>query len=105
MLGPVTVAVAAERGGGTAADLGFRATRIVVIGDGLFASNGRLGRRYSANRDFTLNAVNWLTEIEAATKTSLGGDMALVSVDHNGWMKVLYGSPGCCPGRFWFWVL
>ncbi len=99
MLGPVTVAVAAERGGGTAADLGFRATRIVVIGDGLFASNGRLGRRYSANRDFTLNAVNWLTEIEAATKTSLGGDMALVSgLDRNGWMKVLLWFSGVLPG-------
>jgi hypothetical protein len=58
-----------------------------------------LGRRYSANRDFTLNAVNWLTEIEAATKTSLGGDMALVSgLDRNGWMKVLLWFSGVLPG-------
>lgn len=88
--GPVTIAAAAERGGGASADLGFRATRVVAVGEGAFVSNGLLGKRLSANRDLVMNMVNWLTGIDAASLPSLGGDAALASgLDRAGWLRLL----------------
>lgn len=56
--GPVPVAVAVERGpAGSEADI--RPTRLVVFGDGDFASNGALT---GGDRNFFMNALNWLLE-------------------------------------------
>lgn len=57
--GPVPIAVAIERGPVPGVHIQIRPTRIVVIGDSSFASNGGL---MAANADFFLNAANWLLE-------------------------------------------
>jgi len=96
--GPVAVAAAAERGGGASADLGFRPTRLVAVGEGLFVSNGVLGSRASANRDLLINMLNWLTGLDAAALPSLGGDAALASgLDRAGWIRLLCWVAGAIP--------
>lgn len=60
--GPVSVAVAVEKGSGAA--VGLRPTRIVVFGDSAFVANDALDSGSGANRDFFLGAVNWLLERE-----------------------------------------
>jgi hypothetical protein len=55
--GPLPVAVAIERGPVPGVHVQIRPTRLVVIGDSAFASNGGL---MGANADLFLNAVNWL---------------------------------------------
>jgi hypothetical protein len=57
--GPISVAVAVERGPVPGVHVQIRPTRLVVVGDANFASNGGL---LAANEDFFLNAVNWLLE-------------------------------------------
>ena len=57
--GPVPVAVAIERGPVPGVHVQIRPTRLVVVGDSLFASNSGL---MGANADFFLNAVNWLLD-------------------------------------------
>jgi hypothetical protein len=97
--GPVTVAASAELGGGTSAELGFKPTKIVALGEASFISNGMLGMRLNANRDLLLNMLNWLTGINAATQPSLGGDEALASgLDRAGWMRVIIWVVGVLPG-------
>jgi hypothetical protein len=63
--GPVGVAVAVERGGVSGVDLGIRPTRLVVIGDSGFVSNGALDGNVGGNRDFFLGVLNWLVDREA----------------------------------------
>ena len=55
--GPVPVAVAIERGPVPGVHVQIRPTRLVVVGDSSFASNGGL---MGANADLFLNSVNWL---------------------------------------------
>lgn len=55
--GPVPVAVAIERGPVPGVHVQIRPTRLVIIGDSAFASNGGL---MGANADLFLNSVNWL---------------------------------------------
>lgn len=57
--GPVPVAVAIERGPVPGVHIQILPTRLVVVGDSMFASNGGL---MGANADFFLHAVNWLLE-------------------------------------------
>jgi hypothetical protein len=57
--GPVPVAVAIERGPVPGVHVQIRPTRLVVVGDSDFASNGGL---MGANADFFLNSVNWLLD-------------------------------------------
>lgn len=57
--GPVPVAVAVEKGN-LPADVEIKPTRLVIIGDSTFTSNGALLAGYSS--DFFINAVNWLLE-------------------------------------------
>ncbi len=59
--GPVPVAAAIERGPVPGVHVQIRPTRIVVIGDSSFASNGGL---MGANADLFLNSVNWLLDRE-----------------------------------------
>ena len=58
--GPVTVAVAVERGPVPGLDMQIRPTRLVVVGDAGLAGNSALP--VYGNRDFLLNAVNWLLD-------------------------------------------
>ena len=57
--GPISVAVAVERGGGAALDVHIRPTRLVVFGDSDFVSNGALA---GGNLDLFMSALNWLLE-------------------------------------------
>lgn len=59
--GPVPVAVAIERGPVPGVHVQIRPTRLVVIGDSDFASNGGI---MGANADLFLNSVNWLLDRE-----------------------------------------
>lgn len=60
--GPISIAVAAERGAAPDLDMDLRPSRLVVIGDTDFLSNGALS---GGNTDFFLSALNWLLEREA----------------------------------------
>lgn len=63
--GSVAVVAAAERGVGAGEDLALRPTRVVAVGDASFVMNGQLAARASANRDFFLNCVAWLSGEDA----------------------------------------
>jgi ABC-type uncharacterized transport system involved in gliding motility auxiliary subunit len=57
--GPVSIAVAVERGIPAGLKVPLPATRLVVIGDADFAANGTLA---GGNEDFFMSALNWLLE-------------------------------------------
>ena len=63
--GPVGVAVAVEKGGVSGVDLEIKPTRLVVIGDSDFVSNGALDGSVGGNQDLFLSAMNWLVERDA----------------------------------------
>jgi len=63
--GPIPVAVAVEKGTISGIELEIKPTRLVVIGDSYFVSNGALESGVGGNTDFVLSAVNWLVEREA----------------------------------------
>lgn len=67
---PVSVAVAVERGAARSLDIGLKPTRVVVVGDADFVSNGALKSGVGGNVDFFLNAVNWLVDREALLEIS-----------------------------------
>jgi ABC-type uncharacterized transport system involved in gliding motility auxiliary subunit len=60
--GPISIAVAAERGAAPEIEMNLRPARLVVIGDTDFLSNGALS---GGNVDFFMSALNWLLEREA----------------------------------------
>lgn len=60
--GPISVAVAVERGSVSDIDLKIKATRIVVFGDSYFISNGALANGIGGNIDIFMSALNWLLE-------------------------------------------
>lgn len=66
--GPVGVSVAVEKGASSLLDVEIRPTRLVVVGDSYFVSNGALAAGAGGNEAFFMNAVNWLVE----RKTLLG---------------------------------
>lgn len=57
--GPVSVALAVERGPAGGVNVGLKPTRIVVVGDSDFLANNQCS---GANEDFFINSVNWLLE-------------------------------------------
>ena len=59
--GPISVAVAVEKGPVEGVDVAIRPTRMVVLGDADFAANGALT---GGNVDLFLGALNWLIERE-----------------------------------------
>lgn len=63
--GPVSVAVAVEKGNVSGIDLEIKPTRVVAVGDSYFVSNGALGAGVGGNTDFFMSVVNWLVEREA----------------------------------------
>jgi ABC-type uncharacterized transport system involved in gliding motility auxiliary subunit len=62
--GPVPVAAAVERAARSGIRMEIKPTRLVVIGDSQFVSNGALGAGVGGNEDFFMNALNWLLERE-----------------------------------------
>jgi ABC-type uncharacterized transport system involved in gliding motility auxiliary subunit len=58
--GPISVAVAVEKGPPRGMDVEIKPSRMVVAGDASFISNGALLAGY--NTEFFMNAMNWLLE-------------------------------------------
>ncbi len=58
--GPVSVALAVEKGPPLEMDVEIKPSRLVVLGDSSFVSNGALQAGYNA--ELFINAVNWLLE-------------------------------------------
>ena len=67
--GPISIAVAVEKGSVQGISADKAATRMVVVGDSLFLSNSMFD--WSANRDFAVLAINWLLD-----RTQLMGGIA-----------------------------
>ena len=103
--GGFCVAAAAERGGATGEDLALRPTRIVIVGDSLFAMNGPLASRANANKDFLLNCVAYL----AGTGTMPGGgfsDEAIsTGMDRRAWNSFALQSGLAVPGAAFLLML
>jgi hypothetical protein len=63
--GPIAVAAAVEKGPVAGIQVELKPTRLVVIGDSYFVSNGALRGAVGGNVDFFMSALNWLLEREA----------------------------------------
>jgi ABC-type uncharacterized transport system involved in gliding motility auxiliary subunit len=61
MSGPVSVAVAVERGPVAGIDVQIRSARLVVFGDSSFVSNGALT---GGDEDFFMHALHWLLDLD-----------------------------------------
>ena len=59
--GPISLAVAVERGSASLEEMDIRPTRLVVMGDTDFLSNGALS---GGNEDLFMSALNWLLDRE-----------------------------------------
>jgi ABC-type uncharacterized transport system involved in gliding motility auxiliary subunit len=68
--GPVSVAVAVEKGAIGGIDVEIKPTRIVVIGDSYFVSNGTLEKAVGGNVDLLMSCVSWLLERESLMAVS-----------------------------------
>lgn len=77
--GPVVLAAASEQGASVSRDLAYHSGRVVAVGEAGFVSNSALASRANANRDFFMNALNWLASVETGTAASVGGDAILVT--------------------------
>ncbi len=60
--GPVSVAVAVERGSVGGLDLKIKTTRMVVFGDSYFISNAALDNGIGGNVDMFMSSLNWLLD-------------------------------------------
>jgi ABC-type uncharacterized transport system involved in gliding motility auxiliary subunit len=60
--GPISVAVAVERGSVSGIDLKIKSTRLVVFGDSYFISNAALENGIGGNVDIFMSSLNWLLE-------------------------------------------
>jgi len=95
--GPISLAVAVEKGAVDGVDVGIRPTRMVVFGDTDFAANGALT---GGNVDLMLGALNWLIEREhllaIAPKTIDETRLVMSRAQLNllGW-TVIAGLPSC----------
>ena len=85
--GPLTLAVALERGGVEAHDLVLRPTRLVVISDATFVANGALATRGNANRDFFLNSIAWLAGLDTLNAVRTPGNVVVTGLDRDGWLR------------------
>ncbi len=65
--GPISIAVAVERGPVPGIDVQIRSTRMVVFGDSGFVSNGGLT---GGDKDFFMSAFNWLLERDELMATT-----------------------------------
>ena len=63
--GPVSIALAVEKGRVGGIEVGIKPTRLVVIGDSYFVSNGALSSGVGGNVDFFMSSLNWLVERES----------------------------------------
>jgi ABC-type uncharacterized transport system involved in gliding motility auxiliary subunit len=64
-LGPVSIAVAVEKGPPGGIDMELKPTRMVVIGESDFLCNAALESGVGGNVDFLLSSLNWILERDA----------------------------------------
>ena len=95
--GSSVLAAAVERGVGAGADLSIRPTRIVAIGDASFAMNGQLAARASANRDFFLNCVAYLSGTDASVASGADAGALVTGFDRDGRLRFLLATAGALP--------
>lgn len=91
------VAAAAERGAGAGDDLKIRPSRIIAIGDAGFATNGQLGSRANANRDFFLNCVAYLAGTDAMAGAGDGPGRLVSGMDRSARARFLVGLAAVFP--------
>lgn len=96
-VGRSAVVAAVERGGGAGRDVGIRPTRIVAIGDGLFAVNGQLAARANGNRDFFMNVVAYLSGSDPSGGDGRNPGVLSSNADREGKIDFLAASAGAAP--------
>ena len=96
-IGRSAVVAAVERGGGAGSDLEIRPTRIVAIGDGLFAVNGQLAARANGNRDFFMNVVAYLSGSDPSGGDGRNPGVLSSNADRDGKIDSLAASAGVAP--------
>lgn len=99
------VAAAAERGGGAGTDIALRPTRIVAVGDALFAMNGPLASRANANRDFFMNCVAHLAGTGAMTSGGTGFGTVITGMDRSERVRFALWSSAAAPGLVFLLML
>lgn len=62
--GPISLAVAVERGAAGVIDVQIKPAKMLVIGDADFVANGALEGGVGGNADFFMSGLNWLLERE-----------------------------------------
>ena len=82
------VAATVERGAGAGQDIALRPTRVVAIGDPSFVQNGALSARASANRDFFLNCVAYLSGTETHGFGDDGSDVLRTGLDRESRLRL-----------------
>lgn len=87
--GDAILAAAVERGAGVSSDLGFRPSRVVVVGDPSFADNGSISSRGNANGDFLMNAISWLAGVDALGASGISQDIVFTGMDRSGRARFL----------------
>ena len=94
--GPVPVAVAVERGLPSA---DIRSTRLIVIGDSAFVSNGALRQGVGGNLSFFMCAFNWLAERDALIEVAPRSPYVLQpGLTRAQWSRLLLLQVGTVPG-------
>ena len=96
-VGDAAVVAAIERGVGAGDDLALRPTRVVAIGDASFVLNGQLTARASANRDFFLNAVAYLSGADASGAGCDAAGTLSLDIDRDARRKHVYLSSVLVP--------
>lgn len=96
-VGGAAVAAAAERGGGAGSDLAIRPSRIVAVGDAAFVSNAALAARASANRDFFLNAVAYLSGTDFIGASGDDPELLVTGLDRSSRFALTLASAAVAP--------
>lgn len=104
-VGSAAVVVCAERGVGAGQDSIVRPTRIVAIGDALFATNGSLATRGNANRDFFMNAIAFLSGTDFVGSSGNKGVSLNVIMDRTTRMKYVAVTAVGMPGAVFILLL
>lgn len=103
-LGPVSLAVAVEKGAAEGIGVALEPSRIVVVGDSDIVSNQSLDSGAGGNEDFFMNCLNWLLAREslmAISPKSLGPLHYRASREQLGWtLAALVGGIPLCVGMF-----
>ncbi|MDZ4200502.1 MAG: GldG family protein, partial [Kiritimatiellia bacterium] len=105
--GPISVAVAVEKGYSKGIEVQIRPTRMVIIGDSFFLANEN---QSGANAQFFLNALHWMLDrpelLAIPPRSTADFQIALTSaqVQAIGWL-VLLGMPAAAALLGWFVAL